>query len=152
MSLLGSVLGFSSSFLPEILNYFKANQQHKQDLEKMKLQTELMARQSELRLHELDKKADIEETKGLYEHSKSLSGSGGFVDALRGSVRPVVTYLFLALFIATEIVIMVKVLESGGDWQEAVLLMWTPETQGIFSVILSFWFGSRAVSKYMSKK
>ena len=50
MSLLGSVLGFSSSFLPEILNYFKANQQHKQDLEKMKLQTELMARQSELRL------------------------------------------------------------------------------------------------------
>jgi len=32
------------------------------------------------------------------------------------------------------------------------LLMWTPETQGIFSVILSFWFGSRAVSKYMSKK
>ena len=151
MSLLGSVLGFGTSFLPEVLNYFKANQQHKQDLEKMRLQTELLAKQSQLRLQELDKKADIEETKKLYEHDQSID-AGGFVNALRGSVRPIITYLFFALFIATEAVIMMKVLESGGDWMQAVELMWTAETQGIFAVIISFWFGSRAVSKYMPKK
>jgi len=43
----------------------------------------------------------------------------------------------------------VKVLESGGDWKDAVTLMWTPETQGLFAAIMSFWFGNRAVSKYM---
>ena len=47
---------------------------------------------------------------------------------------------------------MLKVLESGDNWMEAVSLMWTPEVQGLFSAVMSFWFGSRAVSKYVGKK
>ena len=147
MSLLGSLLGFGTSFLPEVLNFFKANQEHKQKLETMKMQAELMEKQSALKLQELDKQADIAETKGIYEHDKSID-SGGFVNALRGSVRPVITYAFFAMFAATEVVIIVKVLETGGDWKDAVQLMWTPETQGLFAAIMSFWFGNRAVSKY----
>lgn len=42
MSLLGSLLGFGTSFLPEILNYFKAGQEHKHRLETMKMEAELM--------------------------------------------------------------------------------------------------------------
>jgi hypothetical protein len=147
MSLLGSLLGFGTSFLPEVLNFFKANQEHKQKLETMKMQAELMEKQSALKLQELDKQADIAETKGIYEHDKSID-SGGFVNSLRGSVRPVITYAFFAMFAATEVVIIVKVLETGGDWKDAVQLMWTPETQGLFAAIMSFWFGNRAVSKY----
>jgi len=56
------------------------------------------------------------------------------------------------MFVATEAVIIVKVLESGGDWKDAVELMWSPETQGLFAAIMSFWFGNRAVSKYMKGK
>jgi len=37
MTLLGSLLGFGSSFLPEVLNYFKRGQEHKHQLEKMHL-------------------------------------------------------------------------------------------------------------------
>jgi hypothetical protein len=144
MSLLGSLLGFGTSFLPEVLNYFKQQQEHKQRLE-------LMKAQSELRLKELDFEADIEESKGIYEHDRSID-AGGFVNALRGSVRPVITYAFFCLFVATEIVIMVKVLETGGDWKDAVELMWSPEVQGLFAAVLSFWFGNRAVSKYMKGK
>ena len=33
MTLLGSLLGFGSSFLPEVLNFFKAGQEHKQKME-----------------------------------------------------------------------------------------------------------------------
>ena len=144
MSLLGSLLGFGTSFLPEVLNYFKADQAHKQRLEMMKAQ-------SELRIQELDKEADIAESKGIYEHDRSID-AGGFVNALRGSVRPVITYAFFCLFVATEVVVMVKVLESGGDWKDAVELMWSPEVQGLFAAVLSFWFGNRAVSKYMKGK
>ena len=144
MSLLGSLLGFGTSFLPEVLNYFKASQEHKQRLEMMKAQ-------SELRIQELDKEADIAESKGIYEHDRSID-AGGFVNALRGSVRPVITYAFFCLFVATEVVVMVKVLESGGDWKDAVELMWSPEVQGLFAAVLSFWFGNRAVSKYMKGK
>ena len=67
MSLLGSVLGFGSSFLPEVLNFFKQNQTHKHEMERMKLETDLLEKKSALRLEELDKTAEIEDTKGLYE-------------------------------------------------------------------------------------
>ena len=151
MSLLGSLLGFGTSFLPEVLNFFKAGQEHKQKLETMKMEAELMEKRSQLKLQELDKEADIQESKGIYEHDRSID-AGGFVNALRGSVRPVITYAFFCLFVATEIVIMVKVLETGGDWKDAVELMWSPEVQGLFAAVLSFWFGNRAVSKYIKGK
>jgi hypothetical protein len=133
------------------LNFFKAGQEHKQKLETMKMEAELMEKRSQLKLQELDKEADIQESKGIYEHDRSID-AGGFVNALRGSVRPVITYAFFCLFVATEIVIMVKVLETGGDWKDAVELMWSPEVQGLFAAVLSFWFGNRAVSKYMKGK
>ena len=151
MSLLGSLLGFGTSFLPEVLNFFKAGQEHKQKLETMKMQAELMEKRSALKLQELDKQADIAETKGIYEHDRSID-AGGFVNALRGSVRPVITYAFFIMFAAPEVVIILKVLETGGDWKDAVELMWTPETQGLFAAIMSFWFGNRAVSKYVKGK
>tara|TARA_R110001592_G_scaffold221535_1_gene476399 strand:+ start:22 stop:480 length:459 start_codon:yes stop_codon:yes gene_type:complete len=150
MTLLGSLLGFGSSFLPEVLNFFKAGQEHKQKMESMKLEMELMSKRSELQLNMLDKQADIKETEGLYKHDSI--DAGGFVNALRGSVRPVITYAFFGLFVAVQIVIMVKVMDEGGDWASAVTLMWTPETSGLFAAIMSFWFGNRAVSKYLRVK
>ena len=90
MALLGSLLGFGSSFLPSVLDYFKANQQQKHRIEMMQIETELAQKRSEMKLVELDKKADIEETRGLYEHDRSID-AGGFINALRGSVRPIVT-------------------------------------------------------------
>ena len=150
MTLLGSLLGFGSSFLPEVLNFFKAGQEHKQKMESMKLEMELMSKRSELQLSLLDKQADIKETEGLYKHDSI--DAGGFVNALRGSVRPVITYAFFGLFVAVQVVIMVKVMDEGGDWASAVTLMWTPETSGLFAAIMSFWFGNRAVSKYLGAK
>ncbi len=150
MSLLGSVLGFGSSFFARSFKLFKQNQAHKHDMERMQLETELLEKKSALRLEELDKTAEIEETKGLYEHDRTID-AGGVINALRGSVRPVITYFFFLMFVATEIVIMLKVLESGNDWMMAVELLWTEETQGLFAAVMSFWFGSRAVSKYVNK-
>ena len=148
MTLLGSALGFASSFLPEVLSVFRKGQEHKQQLERMKLEMDMMARRSELQLTMLDKKADIAETEGLYSHDASID-AGRFVNALRGSVRPVITYAFFGLFALTEAVIMLKVLKSGDDWTQAVELMWTPEVSGLFACCLSFWFGGRSLSKYM---
>ena len=150
MTLLGSLLGFGSSFLPEVLNFFKAGQEHKQKMESMKLEMELMSKRSELQLNMLDKQADIKETEGLYKHDSI--DAGGFVNALRGSVRPVITYAFFGLFVAVQVVIMVKVMDEGGNWAAAVTLMWTAETSGLFAAIMSFWFGNRAVSKYLGVK
>ena len=150
ISLLGSLLGFGTSFLPSILDFFKQAQAHKQKLEMMKLQGELLEKKSALRIQELDKQAEIKEVEGLYKHDASLDG-GKFVNALRSSVRPVITYIFMGLFIAVEVSIIVKFMETGGDWTEAVNLLWSDEVAGLWSAILAFWFGNRAISKFQSK-
>ena len=150
ISLLGSLLGFGTSFLPSILDFFKQAQAHKQKLEMMKLQSELLEKKSALRLQELDKQAEIKEVEGLYKHDASLDG-GKFVNALRSSVRPVITYIFMGLFIAVEVSIIVKFMETGGDWTEAVNLLWSDEVAGLWSAILAFWFGNRAISKFQRK-
>ena len=148
IALLGSLLGFGTSFLPQVLGFFQQKQEHKNKLELLRLQGEMAAQGVQLELQILDKKAEIEETKAIYNYANP---SSGFSAGLAASVRPVITYLFFALFMATKIVIMVKVTEQGGDWMDSVDLMFDNETKALFAAIISFWFGNRAVSKYMGK-
>ena len=148
IALLGSVLGFGTSFLPQVLAFFQQKQEHKNKLEEMKLRGELQAQGVNLELQVLDKKAEIEETKALYQYANP---SSGFSAGLAASVRPVITYLFFALFMASKAVVMIKVMQQGGDWMDSVDLMFDDETKALFAAIISFWFGNRAVSKYMGK-
>lgn len=151
MTLLGSLLGFGTSFLPEILNYFKAGQEHKHNLERMQLEMDLMSKRSELKIQELDKQAEIKETEGLYKHDSM--DAGGFVNALRGSVRPVITYAFFGLFVAIKAVaVMTLMNDQGADLAGALNVIWDDNTAGLFAAIMSFWFGNRAVSKYYGVK
>jgi hypothetical protein len=149
MTLLGSLLGFGSSFLPEVLNFFRAGQAHKQKMESLRLEMDLMSRRSELELSLLDKQADIKETEGLYKHDSM--DAGGFINALRGSVRPVITYVFFGLFVAIKVTAIIALMGQGNDLGRSLSLIWDDATSGLFAAIISFWFGGRAVSKYMSK-
>lgn len=151
MALLGSLLGFGTSFLPEVLNYFKANQEHKHNLERMQLEMDLMSKRAELKIQILDKEADIAETEGLYSHDQGLDG-GGFVNALRASVRPVITYVFFGLFVAIKVTALIALMDSGVEMGRALSMLWDSETSALFSCVLSFWFGGRALQKYMKAK
>jgi len=148
LSLLGTALGFGTSFLPQILDFFKQKQEHKNKLEELKLRGELQAAGVDLEIIVLDKQAEIEETKALYQYANPTSG---FAAGLAASVRPVITYLFFALFIATKVVVMMKVMQDGGDWMTGVTVLWDSETSALMCSILAFWFGNRSVSKFMRK-
>lgn len=147
LSLLGTALGFGTSFLPQILDFFKQKQEHKNKIEEMKLQGELKAMGVDLELKVLDKKAEIEETKAIYQYANPTSG---FSAGLAASVRPIITYLFFSLFMATKVVIMLKVIQDGGDWMTGVDLMFDEESKALLCSILAFWFGNRSVSKFMA--
>ena len=149
-TLLGSVLGFGTSFLPEVLNYFKAGQEHKHSLERIKMEMEMMSRRAELKLNIIDKEAEIKETEGLYRHDSM--DAGGFINALRGSVRPVITYCFFGLFVAIKITALFALMETGHDLGRSLSILWDSETSALFAAIMSFWFGNRALSKYMKVK
>jgi hypothetical protein len=147
ISLLGTLLGFGTSIVPEILGYFKQSQADKQELAMLEAKAKYAEQLSTLKVQELDAKAEIEETKGLYAHDRSID-AGGFVNALRGSVRPVLTYAFFVLFATIKgVTLYTMVNTSGMDLSAGLLAIWDPETQAIFSAIIAFWFGNRAMSK-----
>ena len=147
ISLLGTLMGFGTSIIPEILGYFKQKQADAHQLEMLAAQAQYAEQLSKLKVQELDVQAEIEETKGLYAHDRSID-SGKFINTLRGSVRPVVTYLFFLMFSATKgTLIYAMIVNQNLDWTIAVDMAWDQETAAIFSAILAFWFGNRAMSK-----
>jgi len=151
ITLLGSLLGFGTSFLPEVLNYFKRGQEQKHELQRMKMEIELMAKRSEFKIQELDKQAEIKEAEGLYKHDSV--DAGGFINALRGSVRPIITYAFFGLFVAIKVTALISLMSLPEmQLNMALSMIWDDQTAGLFSAIMAFWFGNRAVSKYYKAK
>jgi len=88
IALLGSALGFGTSFLPQVLGFFQKKQDHKNRIEELKLQGELASLGVTHDIQKLDKQAEIAETKALYEFANPRSG---FAAGLSASVRPVIT-------------------------------------------------------------
>lgn len=75
-----------------------------------------------------------------------------FLDFLRASVRPVLTYAFFILFVYIKLTAL-----SHAYWIEhtptvnLLPIIWDDGTEALFSAVLSFWFGSRAMM-YVRKK
>ena len=148
LTLLGSLLGFGTSIVPEVLGFFRQNQANKQELKMLEAKAQYAAQLSTLKLQELDAEADIAETKGLYAHDTELARRGGWVVGLQASVRPVVTYLFMAAFLGVKGgLVFSLIFMQGVDWTTALDVTWDGETQALFAAIMSFWFGNRAMSK-----
>jgi hypothetical protein len=102
---------------------------------------------NELDLKKLDAQADISESENIYKHDQSLD-SGSFVNALRGSVRPIITYLFVLMYIGVKCVMIYALITNQNiDWTTAIQTSFNEEDSAILATIISFWFGSRAFSK-----
>lgn len=139
LSLIGSVVGFGASFAPKILDYFQDRSDKKHELA-------VMERQAEIKLDQTAIEANIREIESLHEHDSRMSG-GPFIDGLRASVRPVITYLFMILFITAEVTAYVILLKSGTNAADAVQLIFDDEIMAIWASILAFWFGSRSIKR-----
>jgi hypothetical protein len=148
IALLGSLLGFSTSIIPEILGFFRQGQANKQELLMLEAKAQYAQALSSMKLEELDAKAEIVETEKLYEHDMALAAHGGWVVSLQASVRPVITYLFMGTFIAVEAGLVYSLITNQNvDWPTALESAFGDEEMAMFSAILSFWFGNRAMSK-----
>lgn len=143
LTLLGSLLGFTSSAFPDLLKLWQNKQDRKHDLQILDREMEQMRLGHTQRLEF----AVDDEREALLKHD-SLPSGVKWVDGLRASVRPVITYAFFALFTAIKCcALYVLVVDQGVDLVTALPQIWDPETQAMFSVVMSFWFGQRALSR-----
>ena len=139
LTLLGSLLGFGSSFLPKVMDYFQDKADKKHELE-------VMTRQAEIQLDRTAIDANIREIETIHEHDSKLDG-GGFINGVRASVRPVITYLFMSLFLGVEITTYYLLVQNGIAPGDALVSIWDEQIMAMWASILAFWFGGRQFKK-----
>ena len=147
-TLLGSLIGFLSAAFPDFLKMWQESADRKHELVILEMQMARAAQGHTNRLEEINAEADIAESRALY---KTFYSGIRWVDALNGTVRPVLAYAFFILYFIIKCMqfSMVDLIDPL-PWQMAYL--WSVEDQAIFAGIISFYFGQRAMSKVRGRK
>ncbi|MDH1057324.1 hypothetical protein [Aquipseudomonas alcaligenes] len=70
-----------------------------------------------------------------------------WADALSSSVRPVITYWFMALYCATKTATVAAAVTGGTGWGVAILYAWTEADQALWAGVLNFWFLGRVFDR-----
>ena len=148
LTLLSSLLGFGTSFVPKILDYVQDKSDKAQELKVMALQIEREEKMLAVKAEMMEAANDTQRDVALLNHDiKTSKNASTWVTNLRSSVRPMITYLFFLLFFFVEGVAAYVILKDGGDISIIASTLWSEETSSIFAAIVSFWFGSRALKK-----
>jgi hypothetical protein len=148
-AVLGGLVGLAGSAVPAAIEFFQKKEDRKHELAMKQLEMEAAKAGHQFQAQSKALDADIEEIKGLYAHDTSLSGANKLMDALRASVRPVITYVFFAFFLTVKVTgLHIAVNVQNVPIAQALVAIWDPNTDALFAAIVGFWFGSRAISQY----
>lgn len=147
-ALLGSLTGFSASLVPHLIDLYRSYQSHTYKMEERQQELQAAEANYKFQIEKSNTTASTAELKALLAHDESLTSSKWLRD-LRASVRPVVTYIFMLLFVFVKVASFIQFANDPRiDVTTAVTLLWDTETIALFSAVLSFWFGSRAMDSY----
>ena len=143
LSLVGSILGFGTSFLPKVLGYFEEKRDQAHELQMMDKQLEQQLQIGKQKMQMMNIDADIRETETLHkEHASITAKSSQWCINLSASVRPIITYcLFIEFAVLT--------LSVNMDWitTQQYMIIWNAEFQAVWAAVVSFWFGQRSFNR-----
>tara|TARA_B100000424_G_scaffold271708_1_gene276045 strand:- start:37403 stop:37840 length:438 start_codon:yes stop_codon:yes gene_type:complete len=143
LSLLGSLLGFGTSFLPKLLGFFEEKRDQAHELKLMDKQLEQQIKLGEQKLQFMNVEADIRETEALQKSQTTMAvKSSQWVINLSSSVRPIMTYLLFA-----EFMILTFMLAFNSIDLEMYNRIWSNEIQAVWAAVVSFWFGQRSFNR-----
>ncbi len=135
ITVISAMIGFFSSMLPELLSFLRDRADRAHELHILKLQLEQQRQGHAARLEDIRVQGDIAQSRALY---RTWYSGVPWVNALNGTVRPMIAYAFFLLYASVKLL----QVESGLPW-----LIWTEEDQAIFAGIISFYYGQRAFRK-----
>jgi hypothetical protein len=146
LTILSPLIGIIGSLLPSVVRIFERRQEMKHEIELTRVKIEASIQQAKVQLDIENVKADVEEGKSVRSHDRSIDG-GKYINTLRASIRPVITYCFFFLFVAVKIAAAWTMIANGQSVPDMLKAVWDPETMALFSTIIAFWFGSRVIEK-----
>ena len=144
ITLIATLLGFVSSSFPDVLKYWKDRADRKHELAILDKQMQAQQQGHTQRLAEIEIQADMAESKALYANASQPSGVK-WVEGMRASVRPIITYVFFGLFVFIKVMSMMTLIKQGFTTTDSLIVIWDEETRALFAAVMAFWFGQRAV-------
>lgn len=139
-SIIGTIIGFLGSLIPNLLKLWQDKKDKAHEISLLNIQIEREKLGHTYKMEEINVQADISETEALYKTLKPVGVK--WVDALIGTVRPVITYSFFTLYAVVKFF----QYRSYGPSHD-VFSLWTDADMAIFCTIIAFWFGSRTFQK-----
>tara|TARA_B110000259_G_C13790385_1_gene312358 strand:- start:44 stop:526 length:483 start_codon:yes stop_codon:yes gene_type:complete len=155
LSILSGILGFATSGLPSVLKFFeqKGDNAHEEAMAKLETDRALamaekgfasQERIEEFKTDQVEMETYAEERLALYKHDeKHAQNASTWVVNLRASVRPIITYIFVSIFLFADIAGLWWAINTGVDFETAMNIVISTEEMAIISSIIGFWFGSR---------
>ncbi|MDX1923847.1 MAG: hypothetical protein SFT91_01220 [Rickettsiaceae bacterium] len=149
ITLLASIAGFITSMIPEIVKFMKDQNDKKHELDILSMQMEISKLRIDGSLDEVRASYDTSEIANLYATFKT---GINWIDALNGSVRPVMAYSFFGLYSFLKYVQYCAITKSGEIIPIYYDILWTTDDQAIFAGIISFYYGQRTFGKIWRQK
>lgn len=161
LSLISTLGGLLISGLPKLLEYFqnKSDQKHELALARMQTERELQlaaagfaaqARIEEIRTDQIAMQTEAQMTEAALKHDeKVLEKASQWVANYVGTVRPTVTYIFVAELVLINIFMCVylwnnpQLIQSIDDVIRYSELVFSSDEMAMLGGIIGFWFGSR---------
>lgn len=143
ITLISAALGFLGSAMPEFLKLYQEKKDREHELVVMDRQIEQVAAGHSQRLEEVRIAEDSKQLASLYQTWKS---NIAWVDALNGTVRPVLAYAFFLLYFAIKWM-QFSMMDASAPLPWQIEALWNEEDQAIFAGIIAFYYGQRAMRK-----
>lgn len=140
---LPAILGILSSAIPQLVNWLENGQRFKHEIELTKLRMEAAAKGLDRRMFIESVKASAAETESLRRHDTDIP-SNKYIDILRASVRPVITYSFFIAFVGIKIAVGLIMFAENMPAKEILSTLWDEYTNAVFGACIGFYFGNRA--------
>ncbi|MBI5920915.1 MAG: hypothetical protein HY847_04600 [Betaproteobacteria bacterium] len=155
-TLLGGLLGGAFRLAPEILKWLDRQGERGHELAMQDKALEFEKIRGAQRIAEIGASADVAWNTGAIEALRdAVRGQGEktgvpWADALSISVRPVITYWFMALYCAAKTAAFAAALQAGAEWTTAIVHAWTEADQALWAGVLNFWFLGRVFDRVRS--
>ena len=146
LTILSSLFGVASAVLPNLVKIMETKQDNRHEIELTKLKMEAASKGLELTAISEGAKADAAEGDSVRQHDTAINSSG-FLEGLRASIRPVITYCFFFLFCGVKIAIVWIMIQRDHSPMDIVNAVWDQNTMAVFAAVLGFWFGSRSMTR-----
>ena len=143
ITVIAALTGFISSIIPEIIKFFKDINDKKHELNILDKQIQYSKFNRASSLEEISISKDILEQASLYSTYKS---DVRWVDALNGSVRPVLAYSFFMMYMSVKYM-QYRAISASALLIEYIDIIWSIDDQAIFAGIISFYYGQRTFRK-----